>query len=200
MATHDPSTAFGWLLVIFMMTLCLAPLYLAYRRPKAQPAKPSTPPPAPDTSGIQIALLAAALNASGVTEQKACEERDAWKAKALAAEASSDGAKVAKLEKALREANAETLATRKQRDVWKQERDVWRDRARAAETRFVAQEPSGPQSMGPDGQFKRLRALLASELHPDHARTDGIERLVRGEIFKSLWPKVQDIEKSAAGS
>ena len=81
--------------------------------------------------------------------------------------------------KALREANAETLATRKQRDVWKQERDTWRDRARAAETPFVAQAPTEWQGAGPDRQFKRLRALLASEFHPDHAKSDGIERLVK---------------------
>jgi hypothetical protein len=206
METHDPPAVFGWLLLFFMGTVCLAGVYMGYRGPKAQPVKTPTPPPAQDTSGIQIALLAAALNASRVTEQKACEERDAWKAKALAAEAPRDGGKTAALEKALRdavkalrEANAETLATRKQRDVWKQERDTWRDRARAAERRPVAQEPSGPQSVGPDRQFKRLRALLASEFHPDHAKTDGIERLVRGEIFKTLWPKVQDIEKSSVG-
>jgi hypothetical protein len=145
MKTLDTATVVGWVLLIFMMTLCLAPLYMAYRRPKAQPAKPSTPPPAPDTSRIQIALLAAALNASRVAEQKACEERDAWKDRALATESSSDGTKIAALEKALRaankarfDANAEALSTR-------QQRDVWRDRARAAETRFVAQEPTEQQ-------------------------------------------------------
>jgi hypothetical protein len=149
---------------------------------------------------IRVALLEAELVAAGVAAQVVCDERDAWKKRAFTAEASSGGAKVAKLEEALRDAIAEALAIRKQRDVWKQERDTWRDRARAAETSSVVQEPPDRQVGGPDRRFRQLRALLASEFHPDHSKTDGIERIIRGEIFKTLWPKVQDIEKSAAGS
>lgn len=42
------------------------------------------------------------------------------------------------------------------------------------------------------GKFDRLRRLLARELHPDHCSGE-IEKAVRAELFKRLWPEVERI-------
>jgi hypothetical protein len=43
----------------------------------------------------------------------------------------------------------------------------------------------------PDGQFRRLRALIVKELHPDHAPADSVDRALRAEVFKAIWPKIE---------
>jgi hypothetical protein len=46
-----------------------------------------------------------------------------------------------------------------------------------------------------DPRFDEWRRLLAREVHPDHAKADGIEKVVRAEIFKTLWPQIERIGK-----
>lgn len=50
---------------------------------------------------------------------------------------------------------------------------------------------------GPAGseQFRRLRALILREIHPDHAQTDGIDRDVRDVLFKRIWPKIEALSE-----
>ena len=43
------------------------------------------------------------------------------------------------------------------------------------------------------GQFRRLRALLVKELHPDHAAAGSVDGAIRAEVFKVLWPKIEAI-------
>lgn len=43
------------------------------------------------------------------------------------------------------------------------------------------------------GQFRRLRALLVKELHPDHAAAGSVDGAIRAEVFKALWPKIEAI-------
>jgi hypothetical protein len=43
------------------------------------------------------------------------------------------------------------------------------------------------------GQFRRLRALLVKELHPDHAVAGSVDGAIRAEVFKTLWPKIEAI-------
>lgn len=45
----------------------------------------------------------------------------------------------------------------------------------------------------PDDRFLQLRALLAKELHPDHTKAEGFERIIRTELFKALWPRIDEI-------
>lgn len=47
----------------------------------------------------------------------------------------------------------------------------WKQRAFAAEAHVSELDQSGKPSA--DHRFRRLRALLARELHPNHARTEG---------------------------
>ncbi len=72
------------------------------------------------------------------------------------------------------------------------QRDEWERRALAAETRVKELVRSAPQAEG-DLRFKLLRQMIAQEFHPDHAKAEGLEKMVRQEIFKQLWPKVEEI-------
>ena len=46
-----------------------------------------------------------------------------------------------------------------------------------------------------DRRFAALRRYLAREFHPDHSTGEGLEKLVRAEIFKKVWLVVEKIEK-----
>jgi hypothetical protein len=52
-----------------------------------------------------------------------------------------------------------------------------------------------PTQSASGDRLRQLRAVLARELHPDHIKTEGIERLIRAEMFKTLWPCIEEIER-----
>jgi hypothetical protein len=62
----------------------------------------------------------------------------------------------------------------------------WKRRALAAEKRLVELAANGAQSSPnvADVRFAALRRYLARQFHPDHAPGQGIEKIVRNEIFK----------------
>ncbi len=54
---------------------------------------------------------------------------------------------------------------------------------------------SSASNKGDSGRFHKLRNLIVHELHPDgQANLSQIERLIRAELFKALWPAIQRIE------
>jgi hypothetical protein len=73
----------------------------------------------------------------------------------------------------------------------------WKQRAFAAEAHVIDVSKGRSGAPATDHRFRQLRALLAKELHPDHVKTEGIESLVRAELFKALWPHVEEIERLA---
>jgi hypothetical protein len=68
-----------------------------------------------------------------------------------------------------------------------QEVDQWKVRAKSAEARLIE-----IQSSTDDSRFEKLRRLIAKELHPDFC-ADGSEKLVRQELFKRIWSKIDQI-------
>ena len=69
--------------------------------------------------------------------------------------------------------------------------------ASAAENRAAAAgaRNAGPQEAG--GSFAKLKALVIRELHPDgNPQAGALERTMRAELFKSLWPAIERLEKS----
>jgi hypothetical protein len=70
------------------------------------------------------------------------------------------------------------------------ERDAWKARAQIRETAAAA-EPSGS-----DEKYRALKKFIAREFHPDNVRADGIERLVRTEVFKTIWAHIEEIERA----
>jgi hypothetical protein len=72
------------------------------------------------------------------------------------------------------------------------ERDTWRRRATEAETKLTIKlaEP-----FGPDRKFLLLKRLISRALHPD-ATSNAMEKVVRAELFKEIWPQVLKIEEA----
>jgi hypothetical protein len=82
-----------------------------------------------------------------------------------------------------------------------EQRDAWQKRALAAEARvaelaaILAELQGGATG---EKKFDEMKRYLARELHPDHSTSDGIEKLIRSEMFKKIWPKVEEIARSRA--
>jgi hypothetical protein len=72
------------------------------------------------------------------------------------------------------------------------QREEWKARALVAEqkvTDLTAQLANRRPTR--DDRFDALRRLVARELHPDHCTGGDIEKTVRVEFFKKLWPEIE---------
>jgi hypothetical protein len=72
------------------------------------------------------------------------------------------------------------------------QREEWKTRALIAEqkvTDLTAQLANRQATR--DDRFDALRRLVARELHPDHCKGGDIEKTVRAEFFKRLWPEIE---------
>lgn len=70
------------------------------------------------------------------------------------------------------------------------ERDAWKARAQIHEASAASDPSDGGE------KYRALKKFIAREFHPDHVRADGIERLVRTEVFKTIWAHIEEIERS----
>src|ERR1700693_5117164 len=68
------------------------------------------------------------------------------------------------------------------------QREEWRARSLAAEEFLEAER--NRRSKG-DDRFDALRRLVAKELHPDFCSGGRLEKLMRQECFKALWPEIE---------
>jgi hypothetical protein len=68
------------------------------------------------------------------------------------------------------------------------QREEWQTRALAAEDRL---ETERRRPMNPDKRFDALRRLIAKELHPDFSTDGDLDKLLRAEYFKKLWPEIE---------
>src|SRR5207248_10726401 len=68
------------------------------------------------------------------------------------------------------------------------QRERWNARALAAEGRL--QTECRHPGMTND-RFDALRRLIAKELHPDFCAGGTLEKLLRAELFKRLWPEIE---------
>jgi hypothetical protein len=99
-----------------------------------------------------------------------------------------------KLREAARVLMAERENMQKLRDACRlliAEREAWKRRALAAEARMLTEEADEMDRQ----RFDALRRVLARELHPDYAPADRGDMSLREELFKSIWPKVEQIER-----
>jgi hypothetical protein len=72
------------------------------------------------------------------------------------------------------------------------QRGEWKARALVAEqkvTDITVQQANRQPTR--DDRFDALRRLVARELHPDHCVGGDIEKAVRAEFFKRLWPEIE---------
>jgi hypothetical protein len=80
-----------------------------------------------------------------------------------------------------------------------QKRDAWERRALAAETQLTAVTTTLNDVRGAvvtDRKFDALRRFLAREFHPDYSTGDGVNKTIKAEIFKRIWPVVEEIDRS----
>jgi len=99
-----------------------------------------------------------------------------------------------KLREAARVLMAERENMQKLRDACRlliAEREAWKRRALAAEARMLTEEADEMDRH----RFDALRRVLARELHPDYAPANCADLPLREALFKSIWPKVEQIER-----
>jgi hypothetical protein len=99
-----------------------------------------------------------------------------------------------KLREAARVLMAERENMQKLRDACRlliAEREAWKRRALAAEARMLTEEADEMDRQ----RFGALRRVLARELHPDYAPAGLGDMSLREALFKSIWPKVEQIER-----
>ena len=78
------------------------------------------------------------------------------------------------------------------------QREEWKAQALVAEqkvTDLTAQLANRRATR--DDRFDALRQLVARELHPDFCDNGGIEKLIRAEFFKRLWPEIERLAERA---
>ncbi len=51
-----------------------------------------------------------------------------------------------------------------------------------------------------DHKFRQAKRLFARLYHPDHAKGDGLERLIRAEFFKEFWQELERIDRGGDSS
>jgi len=73
------------------------------------------------------------------------------------------------------------------------ERDALKNRLATLEQHLKSR--SHPPSPA-DARYTKLKNFLAKEFHPDHARGSDQDRRWRADFFKTLWAKVEDIDKT----
>jgi hypothetical protein len=70
------------------------------------------------------------------------------------------------------------------------QREQWKSRAPAAEGLLEAE---GDRRAKDYNRFDALHRLIAKKLHPDFCDGGEIEKLIRAECFKRLWPQIRKI-------
>jgi hypothetical protein len=68
------------------------------------------------------------------------------------------------------------------------QREQWKARALAAEEQMARERDR--QASGQD-RFDALRRIVVKELHPDACNGGRLEKLMRQECFKKLWPEIE---------
>ena len=68
------------------------------------------------------------------------------------------------------------------------QREQWKSRDVAAEEQMATELNQRTKN---DDRFDALRRLIAKELHPDFCTGGQLEKLMRQECFKNLWPEIE---------
>ena len=111
------------------------------------------------------------------------QQRESWKVRALTAEAE------------LLEATAKTSNIDQQRAGWKV-------RALVAEQQLLEATAKTSNNGGchtvSDLRYASLKRYLAKRFHPDYSPGEGIEKIIRSEIFKEIWNEVDRLDQVAS--
>jgi hypothetical protein len=85
-----------------------------------------------------------------------------------------------------------------------QQRESWKVRALMAEAQLLeaiakTSNNGGCQNVT-DVRYASLKRYLAKRFHPDYAAGQGIEKIVRNEIFKEIWNEVERLDQGVSAT
>jgi hypothetical protein len=85
-----------------------------------------------------------------------------------------------------------------------QQRESWKVRALKAEAQLLEASAkigsNGRCQNVSDLRYASLKRYLAKQFHPDYAPGQGIEKIVRNEIFKEIWNEVGRLDEGVAAT
>ena len=79
-----------------------------------------------------------------------------------------------------------------------EQRDKWKRLALGAQSRIWETARTERTTVARDTRYVALKRYLARQFHPDHAPGRGIEKAVRGEIFKEIWSEIDRLDQQSA--
>ena len=86
-----------------------------------------------------------------------------------------------------------------------QQRESWKVRASMAEAQFLeatakpGNKGGGAENVS-DVRYASLKRYLAKRFHPDYAPGQGIEKIVRNEIFKEIWNEIDRLDQGVSAT
>jgi hypothetical protein len=85
-----------------------------------------------------------------------------------------------------------------------QQRESWKVRALMAEAELLeatakTSNNGGCQNVS-DLKYASLKRYLAKRFHPDYGTGQGIEKIVRNEIFKEIWNEIDRLDQGVSRS
>src|SRR6266550_2128168 len=85
-----------------------------------------------------------------------------------------------------------------------QQRESWKVRALMAEAQLLEATAktsnNGSCQNVSDVRYASLKRYLAKRFHPDHAPGQGIEKIVRNEIFKEIWDEIDRLDRGVSAT
>ena len=85
-----------------------------------------------------------------------------------------------------------------------QQRESWKVRALMAEAQLL-EATAKPTNNGPaqnvsDLRYSSLKRYLAKRFHPDYSPGQGIEKIVRNELFKEIWNEIERLDQGVSAT
>jgi len=85
-----------------------------------------------------------------------------------------------------------------------QRRESWKVRALMAEAKLLEATAKTSNNGGcqnvRDVRYVSLKRYLAKQFHPDYAPGQGIEKIVRNEIFKEIWNEIDRLDQGLSAT
>jgi hypothetical protein len=80
-----------------------------------------------------------------------------------------------------------------------EQRESWKVRALMAEAELLEATAKTSNDVS-DLRYASLKRYLAKRFHPDYAPGQGIEKIVRNEIFKEIWNEVDRLDQGVSAT
>ena len=85
-----------------------------------------------------------------------------------------------------------------------QQRESWKVRALMVEAQLLEATAkignNADRQNVSDVRYASLKRYLAKRFHPDYAPGQGIEKIVRNEIFKEIWNEIERLDQGASAA